>query len=184
MKEQGEPDCKPVKHGIIFFFEWPNWKKKSQSFFVCFHIPNVCRKHHWWYAALHDRALLRSYTLVLHWKCSKMSQDSHGQTGDAKSGPSLGSSNCLCVNVYYVRREALWACASTCVQGHAHRQRQGGPGILRQEARRLGFEFSTPERKPSFSLTFYNATLKQFCLALFILNRRKEIQHLRKLNVT
>ena len=110
----------------------------------------------------------------------------HGQTGDAdrQSGPSLGSSNCLCVNVYYVRREALWACASTCVQGHAHRQRQGGPGILRQEARRLGFEFSTPERKPSFSLTFYNATLKQFCLALFIMNRRKEIQHLRKLIVT
>ena len=57
----------------------------------------------------------------------------HGQTGDAESRPSLGCCNCLCVNVYYVSRKALWAGASTSVQGHDYRHRQGGPGVLRQE---------------------------------------------------
>ena len=55
-----------------------------------------------------DTAVLCSYTLVLHSKCRQISQD-------AESGPILGCSNCLYVNVYYVRREALRACASTCV---------------------------------------------------------------------
>ena len=148
----------------LFFFRMAKLKEKSQSFFVCFHIPNVCRKHHWWYAALHDRALLRSYTLVLHWKCSKMSQDSHGQTDDAKSGPSLGSSNCLCVNVYYVRREAL-----SGAHLHAYRDTRIDTDkavqvFCARKPRRLAFEFWTPERKPPFGLTFDTATLKQFCI--------------------
>ena len=43
--------------------------------------------------------------------------------------------------MYYVSREAPWAGASTGVQGYDYRPRQGGPGVLRQELRRLAFEF-------------------------------------------
>ena len=42
-----------IKHGRkiffgVFFFFWNGKieKKKSQSFFVCFHIPNVYQEHH------------------------------------------------------------------------------------------------------------------------------------------
>ena len=47
-----------------------------------------------------------------------MSQDCVQADRDTESPPRLDCSNCLCVNVYYVSREALWARASTCVQGH------------------------------------------------------------------
>ena len=63
-----------LKYFWAFFFEWPNWKKKSQSFFVCFHVTNVCQEHCWWHAAPQDRALLSSYTIVLS-KYRQMSQD-------------------------------------------------------------------------------------------------------------
>ena len=62
----------------------------------------------------------------------------HEQKSDAESRPSLDCSNCLCANVYYVSREALWVRVSTCAQRHEHRHRQGGPGVLRQETPQIG----------------------------------------------
>ena len=63
-----------------------------------------------------------------------MSQDCVQADRDTESPPRLDCSNCLCVNVYYVSREALWARASTCVQGH----RQDCPGVLCQETPQFG----------------------------------------------
>ena len=55
-----------LKHFWAFVFWMAKLKKKSQSFFVCFHIiPNVCQEHHWWHVAPQDRALLSSYTIFL-----------------------------------------------------------------------------------------------------------------------
>ena len=69
-----------------------------------------------------------------------MSQDCVQADRDTESPPPprLDCSNCLCVNVYYVNREALWARASTCVQGHKHRHRQDCPGVLCQETPQFG----------------------------------------------
>ena len=69
-----------------------------------------------------------------------MSQDCVQADRDTESPPRLDCSNCLCVNVYYVSREALWARASTytCVQGHKHRHRQDCPGVLCQETPQFG----------------------------------------------
>ena len=53
-------------------------------------------------------------------------------------------SNCLCVNVYYVSREALWARASTCIQGHKHRHRQDNvQEFCARKCHSLAFEFCT-----------------------------------------
>ena len=67
-----------------------------------------------------------------------MSQDCVQADRDTESPPRLDCSNCLCVNVYYVSREALWARASTCVQRHKHRHRQDCLGVLCQETPQFG----------------------------------------------
>ena len=151
---------------------------------MCFHIPNVCRKHHWWYAALHDRALLRSYTLVLHCKCSKMSQDSHGQTGDAKSGPSLGSSSVfvsmstMCAE--RLSRVPIYMRTGTRASTQTRWCRcsaPGNPADWHLNSEHLNANLPSVLH---LILPLWNS----FVFTLFILNRRKEIQHLRKLIVT
>ena len=112
--------------------------KSHNVFFVCFHIPSACRGYHWWHASPQDRALLHSFTLVLHLKYRQMSQDCARADRRRRVSPRLGCSNCLCVNVYYESRDTLCARASTCVQLHEHRYRQGGPGVLHQETPQFG----------------------------------------------
>ena len=129
----------PVKRGLtdfwVIFFKWPNWKRVTRI-----HIPSACRGYHWWHAAPQDRALLLFFSLVLHLKYRQMSQDSARADRwcrvSPKVSPRLGCSNCL--NVYYASRDSLWASASTCVQLHEHRYRQGGPGVLHQETTQFG----------------------------------------------
>ena len=164
-----------LKYFWAFFFEWPNWKKKSQSFFVCFHVTNVCQEHCWWHAAPQDRALLSSYTIVLS-KYRQMSQD----CVQADRGCWVLAVVTVFVSMsatMWVERLHLWAYTSTCIQGHEHRHRQGCPGVLYQET-------------PQFGIWILNTCIQtllwpyilefplRFLFALFILNRSREIQHL------
>ena len=93
-------------------------KKKSQSFFVCFHIPNVCQEHYWWHVAPQDGALLSSYTIVLS-KCRQMSQDCvQASMGMLSLVPVLAAVTVfVSMSTMWVERLFNWARAY-CIQGH------------------------------------------------------------------
>ena len=135
----------------FFFFEWPNWKKKSQSFFVCFHVTNVCQEHCWWHAAPQDRALLSSYTIVLS-KYRQMSQDC--------VQADRGCWVLAVVTVFVSMSATMWVeRLSGLTLLHVYRDMSIDTDKIVQEfcARKphsLAFEFWTHVYKPSFGLTF------------------------------
>ena len=85
--------------------------KKSHNLFLCFHFPSAFQMYHWWHAAAQDRALLRSFTLVLHLKYRHMPQDCARADRRRRVSPRLGCSNCLCLKVYYASRDTLYRCS-------------------------------------------------------------------------
>ena len=140
-----------LKYFWAFFFEWPNWKKKSQSFFVCFHVTNVCQEHCWWHAAPQDRALLSSYTIVLS-KYRQMSQDC--------VQADRGCWVLAVVTVFVSMSATMWVeRLSGLTFLHVYRDMSIDTDKIVQEfcARKphsLAFEFWTHVYKPSFGLTF------------------------------
>ena len=141
-----------LKYFWAFFFEWPNWKKKSQSFFACFHITNVCQEHCWWHAAPQDRALLSSYTIALS-KYRQMSRDC--------VQADRGCWVLAVVTVLIVSMSAtMWVeRLSGLTLLHVYRDMSINTDKIVQEfcARKphsLAFEFWTHVYKPSFGLTF------------------------------
>ena len=63
----------------------------------------------------------------------------HGQTGDAESRPVLAVVTVfVSKSTMRVETRSTGARASTCVQLHDHRYRQGGPGVLHQETTQFG----------------------------------------------
>ena len=84
-------------------------------------------------------------------------------------------SNCLCVNVYCVSREALWARASTCIQGHKHWHRQDN---VQEFCARKMPQFGIWILYANLPLALHFRMPLCFVFASFILNGSREIQHL------
>ena len=138
---------------VIFFFEWPNWKKKS-IFYLCVFVFQMFAESIIDSMQLldQDTAVLCSYTLVLHSKCRQ-----------------IGSQGLR----FYMR---IGERASTQTRW----SRSSAPGnsvdsLLNSE--HLNANLPSALR---LNMPLWNS----FVFALFVLNRKKEIQHLRKLIVT
>ena len=151
----------------------PKLQKESHNLFLCVFIFQMFAESidHRWHEAPQDRALLRSCTLVFHLKCSKTVQTdvTRLRTG-RQATPSLAP--VLTVVTVFVPMSTLWAeRLSGFAFLHAHSDTSIDTDKVVQEfcarkPRRLAFEFWTPVHKPSFGLTFYNATLKQLRLCV------------------
>ena len=110
-----------------FFLSNGQIKKKSQNLFCVFSyakcLPRVstmaCSSSRQSSAAL----LHSSFTFNVQYR--QMSQDF--ARADRRRGVNIFGS------MSTIWAEALLARASICVQGHEHRHRQSGPGVLRQE---------------------------------------------------
>ena len=151
-----------LKSFWAFFFFWmTKLKKKSQSFFVCFHIPNVCQEHYWWHVAPQDGALLSSYTIVLS-KYRQMSQDCvQASMGMLSLVPVLAAVTVfVSMSTMWVERLFNWARAY-CIQGHKHRHTQDCPGVLCHEMPQFGIWILYANLP---GLTFSNATLLCLCI--------------------
>ena len=164
-----------LKSFWAFFFFWmAKLKTKSQSFFVCFHIPNVCQEHYWWHAAPQDGAQLSSYTIVLS-KYRQMSQDCvQASMGMLSLVPVLAAVTVfVSMSTMWVERLFNWARAY-CIQGHKHRHTQDCPGVLCQEMPQFGIWILYA----NLPLALHFRMPLCFVFASFILNGSREIRHL------